>query len=214
MKKDFWYKISFIVFGSIICSFAYNSFLMPNELLVGGISGISLMLDYFLNFPVYWAIILLNVIPFILGFIYLEKKKMFYTIGCVLLSAFFIPLLAPYFPKIEVDMFLSSVFGGLINGIGCGMILKCGCTGGGTDILGTIAKNKFNISIGTFSLMFNTLLIIVFLMFKPVSYVLYSAISMFIGSKIIDAVVVGITKNKSVIIDWLYFKRVWIYRLF
>lgn len=199
-KKNFIIKILAILIGSIICSFAYNSFLMPNEILVGGVSGISLLLDYFYNFPVHWAIILINIIPCTLGFIFLEKNKMFYTIGCVILSAFFIPLLAPIFPKIEVDMFLSVIFGGIINGVGCGIILKSGCTSGGTDILGTICKNKFNISIGTFSLLFNSILIIVYLFYMPVETVLYSLISMFIGSKIVDMVVVGLVKNKSVVI--------------
>lgn len=198
--KSFVQKILAILLGSIICSFAYNSFLMPNHLLVGGISGISLLGDYFLNFPVYLGIILLNIPTSILGFKYLDKSKMFYTIGCVLISAFFIPLLAPLFPKINVDIFLSSVFGGIINGLGCGIILKSGCTSGGTDVLGTIAKNKFNISIGSFSLMFNSVLVAVFLCFNPVEIVLYSLISMFFGSKIIDIVVTGIVKNKSVTI--------------
>ena len=102
--KSFFTKVISILIGSVICSFAYNSFLMPNEILVGGVSGISLLLDYFYNFPVHWAIILINIIPCTLGFIFLDKNKMLYTIGCVILSAFFIPLLAPIFPKIDIDI--------------------------------------------------------------------------------------------------------------
>lgn len=199
MKKNI-YDVLIILFGSLICSFAYNSFLMPNELLAGGLSGISLMMDYYFNFPVYWGLIILNIPILIVGFLYLDKKKIFYTIGYIVLSAFFIPLLKNFFPIFQIDMILSSIFGGLINGFGNGLILRCGGTTGGTDVLGNILKNKKNISIGTFSFAFNIILLIIYSFFTPLNTVLYTTISMFIGSKIVDLIIVGIVKNKMVTI--------------
>lgn len=189
-----------IIIGGILIAVAYNALLIPHKLLSGGIGGIALAGQYLFHIPVYFGIFILNIPIFLWGLKELDKPFMFYSLVGTLAFIFALPLTAPYIPKPDIDIFLASVFSGLINGLGVGIILKFGASTGGLDILSVIMRKKTNVAIGSFSFYFNLIVLALMLMFFKLEIILYTFISMWVSGKSIDFIMEGMIKKKSVII--------------
>lgn len=193
-------KLIGMIIGAILIAVSYNALVIPNGLLSGGVSGMALIGKYTLDLPLYVGMLLLNIPIFILGFKELDKKFMIYSVIGTAVMIFAIPLTRPFIPTPKLDLFLASVFSGVIGGVGSGLFLKTGASSGGTDIVATIMKKKKNISIGSFSFFVNIGVLSVSLLFFELNIALYTAVSMWVGGKITDAVIEGLNKNKSIMI--------------
>lgn len=193
-------KLAGIAIGAVLIAVAFNAFVIPYGLLSGGISGLALMGSYLYGFPLYMGIFILNIPIFLWGLKELEWKLMLYSaVGTAVVIAA-LPLTAPYIPVPAIDIFLASVFSGVVGGIGGGFIFKLGASTGGTDIAAIIMKRKKNISVGATIFYCNIAVLALSLFFFDLKIALYTAISMWVGARITDAVIEGLNRNKSVTI--------------
>jgi uncharacterized membrane-anchored protein YitT (DUF2179 family) len=193
-------KITLIFIGALICGISINTLVIPYGLLSGGLSGLGIIGEYLFSIPTALTIFLLNIPLFIWGYRELNKSFIIYSlIGNVFFSSS-IQLTAHLLPTPDLDIFLASIFSGILGGVGSGIVLKYSMSLGGTDILCMIAKKKYNISVGTVSFTFNAVVIGVSLMLFPLKIALYTLISMAVGGYITNMVVDGLNKNKSVMI--------------
>lgn len=201
-------KLLILGIGAFISAISYNELVIPYNLLSGGINGIALITQYLFGFPVYIVMFLLNVPVFIWGLKSLKKEFLIYSfIGNVFLNIAIL-LTKGLFPIPHVDIFLASIFSGVVGAIGGGIVLKSGMSLGGLDIVGMVLKKKKNISIGSVSFYFNVFVIALSLMFFDLKIALYTIISMWVGSKVTDSVLDGLNRDKSVIIISEYHEEI------
>ncbi len=186
--------------GAVIMAVVYNALVIPYGLLSGGVAGIALIGNYLLHIPFYLGVLVLNIPIFLLGMKELSWKFIMYSLIGTAAMVIALPLIKPYTPTPNVDLFLAAVFSGAVGGIGEGLILKYGASTGGTDILSIIAKKRWNLSVGAFSFYCNLIIILAsFFLFNP-RIVLYTIVSMWVSGKVIDLVIDGLNSNKSVMI--------------
>lgn len=196
------FQIILLVIGTLILALAINLLFLPNNLSTGGASGIALIIYYIYKVPVAFTVILINIPLFIialknLGWKFCSKA----LIGTLLLSAL-IQLTSGVqnIIKIEQDLFLGCIFGGLLNGIGLSLVFKADGSTGGSDLLAQIIYKKRPVSsVGQILLIIDSLVIISnAIVFNSISIALYSVIALFISKKTTDVIFEGVNYTKAV----------------
>lgn len=183
-------SVLFTIFGTMITGFAIGSFLTPNKVVGGGVSGISTLLYHTFGIQPGISFFLLNILFLLLGLKVLGKKFILKTLlGITILSLF--TQLFSLFPIHTENLILASVFGGVLYGIGIGMSFAAGASTGGTDIIGRIIQSKFTtVPIGKMLLFVDGVIIAISLMvFKNVELTLFGVLTLFIASYSIDFII-------------------------
>lgn len=188
-----------LTLGAVIAAFAIEEFLVARQILDGGVVGISIIFNQLTKIRLSWFIVILNIPFIVLGFKLLGKGfaiKSTYTM--VMFSIFLV-----VFEKMEEvtdDPLLATVYGGLILGVGVGLIIRAGGCVDGLDIVSLLLSKKTQFSIGQFMLGFNLIIYcIAGFIFGP-DRALYSLLTYFITSKVIDMVETGLEQGKAVMI--------------
>lgn len=190
-----------IVLGTFILAVGLNLFLVPCRISSGGISSIGTVLLYKLNIPMSVTNIVFNALLFILGYKYVGKSSVVKTIvGIVGLSAFL--EVTKFFPVFGDDLFIATVIGGVLVGIGVGLVVRVEASTGGSDFAALILKKFFpHISVANLILVIDSLIIVFAgIMFNDYMITFYSAIAMFIASKATDTIAAMGDAAKSVYI--------------
>lgn len=201
-KKIPWYilkRILGVLIGAFIVAVSINSFIIANRIADGGITGIAIIFYYIFHWEVGLSVLILNIPLFIIGYKAVGKQLFFLSILGV--GAFSAALkLTSGISAVTTNTLLASVFGGLISGIGMGIIFRSRGSLGGTDILAIILNKKTQFSVGQIILAFDSIIFIgAAILFTP-EMAMYAMIYMFIASKVIDLVQVGLDYSKSVMI--------------
>ncbi len=180
----------FIALGSLILAIGLNMFLVPCKISSGGISSIGMVLLYKLNIPMSVTNIVFNAILFVLGYKYVGKSSVVKTIAGILCLSAFLELTS-YLPSFGEDLFISTVIGGALVGIGVGFVVRVEASTGGSDFAALILKKFFpHISLANLILIIDGIIIIFAgVIFEDYMITLYSAIAMYIASKATDAIV-------------------------
>ncbi|MBM4413158.1 MAG: YitT family protein [Chloroflexi bacterium] len=191
MRQQVWRAIrdyGVITVGALLSATAARSFLVPNEVVAGGITGIAIMLNSMMALPIGWLIIAFNIPLFIFGFRMLGGLKFaLRTIYATVLLAFGIDYIAPFMPIVTDDPLLYSIYGGLLDGIGMGLVLRVGGTTGGTDIIARIVERRYGVAPGRVILMLDVAIYVgAFFLYGP-EKALYALIVAFIATRVIDA---------------------------
>ena len=201
MKSSFKiaYNLVLITAGSVICAVAVNSILIPKQFLAGGITGLAILIHYWLpSIPLGVVYFLLNVPIFIFGWMFVGKRFFFYSIaGMVIYS---LAVLIP-FPEIAIeDRLLNALSAGIITGVGGGILLRSLGSAGGMDILAIIIMKKYSVRLGTTSLVFNVILMLAAIARLPLEMILYTLIYIYVTAHFVNLVVTGLSQRKSVMI--------------
>lgn len=201
MKKtktsDLIIKYLVIVLGTALYAVGFQFFLYPNAIVVGGVSGIAMIINMLSGLPVGVLTIIMNIPLFILAWKYFGSDFIVGSLVGMLLSSVFVDLLAMTNYAPTNDMLLACFIGGAIKGVGLGIVYYVGATTGGIDIVAKFARRKFPyINFGTLVLVMDCVIIVVFAaVFKKVESAMYAVIAMFITSKAIDLVLYGIDNS-------------------
>lgn len=188
-----------VIIGAVIMAVGLELFLIPNNIMDGGIVGISIILSHLFKIPTGVFIFLLNV-PFIyVGYKQIGKTFAFTTgFGITVLSAASIYLHS--FDPFTNDSLLATVFGGIMLGIGVGLVIRHGGSLDGTEILAILFNRKLPFSVGEFIMFINIIIFSVAGFVFTWEQAMYSAITYYIAFKMIDIVVQGLDESKSVYI--------------
>ena len=192
----FFTNLIVITLGAIIAGFALESFLVPNSIIDGGIIGISMIISHITKFNLGILIILINTPFIILAFKKMGKRFVFQTAYANIVLA----LALNYFHHYTVtnDTLLATVFGGIILGTGVGLILKNTASLDGTEILSLIISKRFGMSVGEFIMGLNVFIYLVAGKVFSWESAMYSILTYFVASKVIDTVMEGLNSSKSV----------------
>lgn len=188
-----------ISIGTVIYVMAWTSFLIPNGLASGGLTGLCTIVQYGTGIPVSWTFPIINVSLLILGFIMLGNAFGFKTIYVIALSSLLFEVM-PNFPALEVtdipDRLMVALVGGTLESLGIGLVLLRGGSTGGTDIVAMIINKYWPVSPGRVYL-FSDVFIIALLFLIPdkgIVDVIYAYVVMLVFSFGVDFVLLG---NKS-----------------
>ena len=185
--------------GSVIFSMAWTSFLIPNGLASGGMTGLCTIIQYGTGIPIGWTYPILNILLLVLGFFSLGKGFGFKTIYVLALTSVLFEVL-PMFPVLEVtdfpDKLLVAIVGAAMESIGIGLVILRGGSTGGTDIIAMIINKYWPVSVGKVYL-YTDIFIITLLLIVPdkgIVDMIYAYVVMLGFSFGIDFVLLG---NKS-----------------
>ena len=195
---------SIIIFGIVITAMAISLFLVPNKIVNGGASGLTTVIYYTFGMKPSLSNVIINVGLLVLGLFCLGKTFVAKTLFSIGILSAFIEIFS-YFPPVTNNIFLATVFGATIYGIGIGLVLSQKSTTGGTDILGRLIQHKFpHWKIGKILLGVDLFVIFLsFLVFKTTETVLYGVLALFVSTTAIDWLLksLNISKLAFVITD-------------
>lgn len=179
-------KYLIAIIGSLIVAFAFNCFLVPYEILSGGISGIAILIGLITPFDIGLINFLLNLPLIILGYYKLGKTITLNTLICVVSLSLFLYFL-PAMPVTD-NILLSTIFGGLISGLGVGLILKYSGTSGGLDIIAIIVSRASNFSVGLLLTGMNGIIVLISGAAFDWNIALYTLLSIYLSGLVIDKI--------------------------
>ena len=203
--KEIWNKSKWIVdtvIGSTIFALGFSLFLAPNDMSAGGISGLALIFVELAGVGSVGTLsILINLPLFILGGLKIGKQFFAGSLLGMVLSSVLIDAFA-FIPFPTLEPLISVLYGGVICGLGLGIVFICGTSTGGSDILVRLLKLKYrNVPIGQISMCFDAIVVILTgIVFKDVTKSLYTCITVFLCSQVIDAVVYRFDYSKVALI--------------
>lgn len=185
--------------GAFLAAFALEEFLVPNNLIDGGVVGISIITSYVAQIPLGALIILLN-LPFIVfGYRKMGRDFVVSTVYSVLSLSVWVTVLKPV-PEVTNDFFLASVFGGVILGAGVGTILRFGGSLDGTEIVALTLTKRLGYSVGEIVMFLNVFILATAGFVFGWDRAMYSLVTYFIAYKIIDIIVEGFDNSKALYI--------------
>lgn len=161
-KRDLW-DFVLILLGALIQALALRLFLVPADLVSGGISGLAQLLNHYIAFPIGLIVLIGNIPLFILGWRYLGGPRFaLRTILSILAFSIFTDVLVFFLPRggVTDDLLLNTLYGGLVLGIGLGIVYRGRGTSGGTDILGRILTHHSGITISQAYLITDSLVVL------------------------------------------------------
>ena len=192
-----WVKnLLFLTIGAIITAFALESFLVPNNIIDGGVIGISMIVSHITNLNLGLLILIINTPFIIMAFKKMGAKFVVQTVYANIILAVFLNLFHHY--KVTGDLLLSTVFGGIILGFGVGVILKHEGSLDGTEMLSLVVARRFGCSVGEFIMGINVFIYLAAGKVFSWESAMYSIMTYFIASKVIDMVMEGLNSSKSV----------------
>jgi uncharacterized membrane-anchored protein YitT (DUF2179 family) len=191
--KDF----MFIVFGILSYAVGYTAFILPERVVMGGVSGLSALIYYATNIPAGISIFVLNITLLIIAFSALTKQFVVRTIIGVLLISLFIGTLQPFFQAYPIitageDKFMHVLIGGMLGGAGLGIVFSHNGSTGGTDIITVLLTKHFNLSFGRAMQFIDcTIICSSYLLFHSMETIVYGVVFTLVASFVCDFVVNG-----------------------
>jgi uncharacterized membrane-anchored protein YitT (DUF2179 family) len=193
-----------IVVGTLLVSIGYVYFITPYKIVPGGIYGISIVLHHMFGLPVGMTALAFNIPLTIIGTRVLGPRFGAKTVIGFVLTSIFVDVMS-YFsefrPLVDSDPLLSSIFGGAIIGVGVGLIFKSKATSGGSDVIAMIVARYTKLPLGQLMMGVDSIIVLIgFVAFRDWHIPLYSWITIFVMGKVIDAVLQGISYEKTIFI--------------
>ncbi|KQO08484.1 YitT family protein [Paenibacillus algorifonticola] len=198
-KLEILKRTLFITIGAVLMGVALELFLVPNSVIDGGITGISIMISHLTDKPLGIFIFLLN-LPFLfIGFKQIGKTFAISTLyGIVVMSV--TTQMLHHVDAFTEDKLLAVLFGGIILGGGIGLVIRFGGSLDGTEILAILASKKFSMPVGQFIMIVNVFIFILAGFVFKWDSAMYSMFTYYIATKVMDIVVEGLDESKSVTI--------------
>lgn len=185
-----------LALGCAVGAAAYPLFLVPNGIAPGGVTGIGLVLNYALGWPVGLTSLFMNIPLFILGYRAMGRTFVWRTLLATLLFSLLIDAFT--FAPVTLDPLLACVFGGAILGLGIGIIMRAGATTGGTDMLARVVHRRVSvISVGAFLFALDCAVTLLAGITMSAEHAMYSMICVLVIAMIIDKVLAGLGTDKA-----------------
>ena len=196
---DFCFLLILITFGAVMAAIALELILIPNLMIDGGVNGISIILNTLFGGSLGIIIFVLNLPFLILGYRQLGSKFVFKAGYGMALFSILLEVFNSYTPLID-DTLLATVYGGIMLGVGCGIIIKCGGCLDGTEIVAILINRKKSVSVGQVVLGFNIVIYGAAIFVFGAERALYSLLTYFVTYKVIDMVSDGLNSAKAAFI--------------
>ena len=193
----------FIVFGLILYAFGWTGFLLPEEITIGGVTGIAALVFFGFNIPVAFTYATINILLLIIAIKVIGFQFCIRTIFSVIVTTFLLSILQSIIkePLVNGEPFMSCVIGGMLCGAGIGIVFTHNGSTGGTDIIAAIVNKYKEVSIGRMILYCDVLIISSsYLLFHSVEKIVFGLVTMVIMTYICDMVINGVRRSVQILI--------------
>lgn len=187
-----------IIAGIFSAAFGLESFLIPNNFIDGGATGIALLINGLTNIPLSVLLLLINIPFLILGYNVISRA--FAIRAAIAISGLAVVVATVHFPDITHDKLLVAVFGGFFLGAGIGMTVRGSSVLDGTEVLAIAMSRKTGLTIGDIILIINIIIFSTAAIFLSIETVLYSIITYLAASKTLDFIIEGIEEYTGITI--------------
>lgn len=191
-------EITLIIIGSLFFALGVNLFAIPNELGEGGVTGISMTLYYVLGWSPAITNFVMNGVLLAIGYKVLNKRVTWYTMLAIFFASLFIHLTEDM--GNSVDIMLGTVFAGVFIGLGLGLVLRSGGTTGGSTIIARMLNQHFGWAVSTSMFVFDIVVVLGSSFVIGIENTMYTGISIYISTKILDYLIDGFDTRKAVTI--------------
>ncbi|MFP3388161.1 YitT family protein [Brevibacillus sp. SIMBA_076] len=188
-----------IMIGAVLVAVGLEIFLVPNNIIDGGVTGLSIMLSHLTGLKLGLFLFILNLPFLIIGYSQIGKTFAISTLFGVAVMSIGTALLHDV-PSLTEDLLLSAVFGGIIVGIGVGLVIRAGGSLDGTEIVAILLTKKSPFSVGEVVMFFNLFILGSAGFIFGWDRAMYSLIAYYIAYKMIDLTMVGLEQSRSVYI--------------
>ena len=190
-----------ILVGCLVAASSINLFVVPSNLLTGGVTGIAIIFYFLAGLPIGLQTLIYNVPLLVASYKLLGKKyTLDVVIGTVMFS-FALDLTKFLNGMLPVDdLMLASIYGGIFNGIGYGIVFRMNGSTGGFDILGAIFKKYYSMEIGSVIFGFNCLIVAIAGGLFSVQGAMFTLICMYVTSQMTNKIIDGFNQRKAILI--------------
>src|SRR5699024_7472282 len=192
-------EVFLIILGSFIFAIGVNYFAIPNRLSEGGVIGITIVTYYLFEWSPGLINLLINSALLAAGYKLFEKRVTAYTIISIAFSSLFLHI-TERFGHDYGDTLLAALFAGLLIGGGIGLMFRAGGTSGGSSILARLANQYLGWGIGKGMLIIDIAVIVGSVFVIGQEKAMYTLISVYVGAKVLDFVVEGVSERSAVLI--------------
>ena len=206
MKREIiWRELKFvgtILLGCTVFSLGFDLFLDPNNINVGGITGIAMILRELLGFGsigAYFAAI--NIPLFLLGYKELGRRFFIGSMLGMLFSTVLLDLLT-IIPVPKIDLMLAALYGGGLTGLGLGLVFMAGASTGGSDIMAKLLRKRFRrLKLSRLMLILDIITVtLTGVVFHDITRTLYSALPLYVSALVMDSVIYGLDYSSMALI--------------
>jgi len=186
-----------LTLGSVLFAFGIEAFLVPNQIIDGGIVGISIMISHLFDIKLGILLVVLNMPFLFIGYKQIGKTFAISTLYSIVLASVMTTLFHHVKP-VTTDPMLASVFGGILLGIGVGVVIRTGGSLDGTEITAILINKKIPFSVGEIVMGFNVFILGSAGLVFGWNQAMYSLIAYFVAYKVIDITMEGLDEMKEV----------------
>ena len=190
-----WFRmLGMTILGSAIFALGFDLFLLPNQINIGGVSGVAMLLTTLVGRgSVGLFSLMINIPLFLLGGHHLGKKFFFGSLVGALACSVFLDLFA-LLSVPQTDVMLAALYGGILSGVGIGLVFLGGASTGGTDIVAKLLRRRFRtLPLGRLMLAVDLVVItLTGVVYHDISKALYSAVPLYVSSVVMDGLIYGL----------------------
>ncbi len=202
-KNHYLLRLLLLIISCFIFAFSYNAFLVPNNIVTGGVSGLAIIIKELTGLPVSYFIYGATSFLIIIFYIIFGKEKTINTIIGSIIYMFMVSLTEPLAKNLNITFESNTILiliTGILQGVSNGMIYRGGFNTGGTDIIATILVKFIKMPVGAALRIINTIIIGVGAIIFGFTNAIYAILILLISSKLVDIVMLGINDSKMVFI--------------
>ena len=200
INQDTLTSILMVTIGSFIFSFTINAVVIPNQFGSGGVTGITLLLYYILGINPGTSNLVINIVLLLIGYQFLERRTMFYTIYAVILMSVFLDITRGMYQFIPHNSLLAAIGGGVVGGAALGLVMLGNGTTAGTDIIAMMLKKYLGWNVSVSLLLLDIIVVSPLSIISDLEKVIITLIYLFTASRMINLVLEGFNSKKSFMI--------------
>ena len=201
--KNYIIRLIFLVISCFIFAFNYNAFLAPNNIVVGGVTGLALVVKELTGIPSNIFIYVTTVILIIIYYLAFGKERTINTIIGAVVFMIMISLTNPLVKLLNISFRSNTILvivAGILQGTSNGMIYRGGFNTGGTDIIACLFVKYFKVSVGSALKVINAIIIISGALVFGFTNAIYAVLILLISTKLVDIVMLGINDSKMIFV--------------
>lgn len=182
-----------VLIGNAVLAFAIAVFILPNQMICGGVTGLSIIMEHYFHLPISITVLFINMILFVVGAAVLGRAFAMTTIISTFVFPAFLSLfqMIPNLQAFNQDLLLSSICAGILTGIGIGIVIKNGASTGGMDIPPLIINKKTGISVSICLYIMDTCILLLQAVFSDPMMILYGIMIVLMTSIVLNKVVLN-----------------------
>lgn len=199
-SKNAYKNFFFFIMGMVLSAIAVGVFYEPNDVVTTGSTGVALLITNYIDIDLSLMIFAISSVMLLVSFCVFGVEYGSKNVIGTILYPVFVKAASIINRVVSFDgasLFLLILTGAILSGVGFGLIKKSGYSSGGFQVLYDIINQKFKISVGKASFIFNTVIIIFSLFIFGVSECIYGFIALYVSTSVADRVMIGISRNKA-----------------